>query len=246
MTATEHSGSGDLNRSLELLWDFADKPGRGRKPGLTLDRIVAAAVAVADADGLEAVSMRRISSELGAGVMSLYRYVPGKAELLDLMLDRVCVIPESDAEPSTDWRTALERYARGAMDLYLRHPWMLQVDQARPVLGPNQLAGIEHALSGLSGMALSDQKKVNILVLVDGFVSSCARSLVNAKRAEERTGVTDEEFWTTQAPILEKAMATGKYPMMAALSEDAFAGSGEDLFDFGLGLMIEGLRVYLR
>lgn len=246
MTMTEHSGSGDLNRSLELLWDFADKPGRGRKPGLTLDRIVAAAVAVADADGLEAVSMRRIAADLGVGAMSLYRYVPGKAELLDLMLDRVCVIPESDAEPATDWRTALERYARGAMDLYLRHPWMLQVDQARPVLGPNALAGMEHALGWLNGMDLSDQERIHVLVIIDGFVSSCARSMVNAKRAEERTGVTDEEFWTTQAPILEKAMSTGKYPRMAALSEEAFAGSGEVLFEFGLRLMIEGLRVYLE
>lgn len=244
MTMTEHSGSGDLNRSLELLWDFADKPGRGRKPGLTLDRIVAAAVAVADADGLEAVSMRRIAADLGVGAMSLYRYVPGKAELLDLMLDSVCVLSETG--PATDWRTAVERHAREGMDLYLRHPWMLQVDQARPVLGPNALAGMEHALGWLNGMDLSDQERIHVLVIIDGFVSSCARSMVNAKRAEERTGVTDEEFWTTQAPILEKAMSTGKYPRMAALSEEAFAGSGEVLFEFGLRLMIEGLRVYLE
>ncbi|WP_436500402.1 TetR/AcrR family transcriptional regulator [Actinokineospora sp. HUAS TT18] len=244
MTTTEHSGSGDLNRSLELLWDYADKPGRGRKPGLTLDRIVAAAVAVADADGLEAVSMRRIASDLDVGAMSLYRYIPGKAELLDLMLDQVCaVVPP--AEPPSDWRAAVELIARGSMDMYLAHPWMLQVDQARPVLGPNALAGLDLALSWLADVPLSDQQKICLLVTVDGFVSSTARTTVNAQRAFERTGVTDEEFWTAQSPILEKAMATGTYPMMAGLADNAFSPEGIDLFDFGLGLLLDGLAAFL-
>ncbi|MGO4423231.1 TetR/AcrR family transcriptional regulator, partial [Streptomyces sp. MCAF7] len=89
MTTTEHSGSGDISRSLELLWGTGERPSRGPKRGLTLERIVTAAIAVADAEGLAAVSMRRLSAELGTGTMSLYRYVPGKAELLDLMLDQV-------------------------------------------------------------------------------------------------------------------------------------------------------------
>ena len=98
MTTTEHSGSGDVSRSLELLWGLGERPSRGPKPGLTLDRIVTAAVAVADAEGLGALSMRRVATDLGVGTMSLYRYVPGKAELLDLMLDKVAEF-DADAHP---------------------------------------------------------------------------------------------------------------------------------------------------
>ncbi len=86
---TTTSGTGDVHRSLELLWDGGGQPSRGPRRGLTLDRITAAAVALADTEGLGAVSMRRLATELGVGTMTLYRYVPGKAELLDLMLDRV-------------------------------------------------------------------------------------------------------------------------------------------------------------
>ncbi|MGH1552145.1 TetR/AcrR family transcriptional regulator [Streptomyces sp. L7] len=85
----ESSGSGDIDRTLELLWDTGPRPSRGPKPGLSVDRIVDAAIRIADEEGLDAVSMRRVATDLGTGAMSLYRYVPGKAELLDLMLDRV-------------------------------------------------------------------------------------------------------------------------------------------------------------
>src|SRR5690606_9235190 len=95
---TRSSGGGDLARTLDLLWNTDRRPSRGPKPGLTLERIVDAAVEVADRDGLDALSMRRIATELGTGTMTLYRYVPGKAELLDLMLDRV-QRPEDDAAP---------------------------------------------------------------------------------------------------------------------------------------------------
>lgn len=123
MTTTEHSGSGDVSRSLELLWGLDERPSRGPKPGLTLDRIVTTAVAVADADGLGALSMRRVATDLGVGTMSLYRYVPGKAELLDLMLDKVAEF-DADAhpDPAAGWRPAMEALARGSRQQYQRHP----------------------------------------------------------------------------------------------------------------------------
>ncbi|MGP3922686.1 MULTISPECIES: TetR/AcrR family transcriptional regulator [unclassified Streptomyces] len=247
MTTTEHSGSGDLNRSLELLWDFGAKPARGPKPGLSLDRIVTAAVAVADAEGLDAVSMRRVAAELGVGTMSLYRYVPGKAELLDLMLDKVNDVGDAtEIAPGAGWRAALEKVAHGSWRLYTRHPWLLLVDQARPVLGPNALAGLELALGGMREAALSDKEKMGVLVALDGYVSGCARSHLNSVRAEQRTGITDDEFWNTQAPILEKAMATGRYPLMAALADDTFTGSGEEIFEFGLQRLLDGLEAFVE
>ncbi|MET8678914.1 TetR/AcrR family transcriptional regulator [Streptomyces sp. NPDC004647] len=246
MTTTEHTGSGDLSRSLELLWDFGGKPARGPKPGLTLDRIVTAAVAVADAEGLEAVSMRRVATELGAGTMSLYRYVPGKAELLDLMLDKVNDVGDTtEYDPDLGWRGVLDLIAHGIWEMYTQHPWLLLVDQARPVLGPNALAGLEISLGGIQDAALSDREKITVLTLIEGYVHGLARGHVNSVRAEQRTGVSDKDFWDAQAPILEKAMNTGRYPLLAALDEDAFTGHSEATFEFGLQRLLDGLETFI-
>jgi AcrR family transcriptional regulator len=239
---TEHSASGDIDASLALLWQMRDKPTRGRKPGITLDAIVATAVEIADADGLGAVSMRRVASELGAGTMSLYRHVPGKAELLDLMLDHVDDCPDDDALAGLEWRPYLEACARAMYELHLAHPWLLQVDQSRPLLGPNALAGLEQFLRGMRDMGLSDRERIMVLTVFDGYVRGMARSHVNSQLAPERTGQTDEEFWAAQVPVLEKAMATGNYPTMAALDEDSFSGGWEDTFELGLTALLDGLE----
>ncbi len=244
---TQHSGSGDLHLSLELLWRRREQPRRGPKPGLTLDRVVAAAVAVAVAEGLAAVSMRRVAAELGVGTMSLYRYVPGKGELLDLMLDKVNE-PEGDEgrlPVELGWRAAMEAFARGCVRLYLAHPWLLQVDQARPLLGPNALAGVEQALKALDGIGLTDQERVMVMTAVDGFVTGTARTHVNAIQAEQRTGVSDEDFWAAQAPVLDKALSTGAYPTLAQLAEDSFNVSHEEIFEFGLQRLLDGLERFI-
>lgn len=242
MTTTEHSGSGDVSRSLELLWGLGDRPSRGPRPGLTLDRIVTAAVAVADADGLGALSMRRVATDLGVGTMSLYRYVPGKAELLDLMLDKVAEF-DADAhpDPGAGWRPVLEAVARGSWQLHQRHPWLLQVDQARPLLGPNALDGLDYALRALAGTGLTDREKVHVLVSVDGFVTGTARTQLNSALAEKRTGVSNEEFWQAQAPILSKAMLSGRYPALAGLDQDAFGGD-TSVFELGLAALLDGFE----
>ncbi|MEU1787482.1 TetR/AcrR family transcriptional regulator [Streptomyces sparsogenes] len=245
MTTTEHSGGGDISRSLELLWGTGERPSRGPKPGLTLERIVTAAIAVADAEGLAAVSMRRLSAELGAGTMSLYRYVPGKAELLDLMLDQVQAFDPDAHAPDLGWRETLEMVARGSWQLYERHPWLLQVDQARPILGPNAMAGLEFALRGLDGLGLTDRERIHVIVTVEGFATGIARTHVNSTMAEKRTGVSDEEFWKAHTPALEKALASGRFPMQAALGEDAFSGRGEDAFEFGLKNLLDGIGAFI-
>ncbi|MGW3571435.1 TetR/AcrR family transcriptional regulator [Streptomyces sp. NPDC000941] len=245
MTTTEHSGSGDISRSLELLWGTGERPSRGPKPGLTLQRIVTAAVAVADAEGLAAVSMRRLSAELGTGTMSLYRYVPGKAELLDLMLDQVQSFDPDAHTPDLGWRETLEMVARGFWQLYERHPWLLQVDQSRPILGPNAMAGLEFALRGLDGLGLTDRERVHVIVTVEGFATGVARTQLNSATAEKRTGVSDEEFWKAHAPAMEQALASGRFPMQAALDEDTFMGRGEDIFEFGLGSLLDGIGAFI-
>ncbi|MEU9700051.1 TetR/AcrR family transcriptional regulator [Streptomyces sp. NPDC047981] len=237
--------------SLDLLWGTGERPSRGPKPGLTLDRIVRAAVALADAEGLDAVSMRRVSAELGVGTMSLYRYVPGKTELLDLMLDRVQgeslegePLEAGEPEPPVSWRDTVEGLARGHLALYRAHPWLLKVNEARSLLGPNTLRSFELCLAGLTGprgMGLSDQETVSVIVTVQGFVAGIARMELQAVEAAKETGVSDEDFWAAQAPFLERAMATGRFPAVAGLAEDTFSRE-VDQFAFGLARLMDGFE----
>jgi AcrR family transcriptional regulator len=234
-----------LVRSQELLWEGAARGARGPKPGLTLDRIVEAAIAVADAEGIEAVSMRRVARELGAGTMSLYRYVPGKTELLTLMLDRVSEITESPLAGGPPWRVAVERAARQTYRLYLDHPWLLKVNWTRPVFGPNTLAGVEVFITAIDGLGLTDQQRVMVMMAVDSYVTGMARTQVLYASAADETGLSDEEFWRIQLPVLERAMTSGDFPVLAALSDDSFDAGWEETFEFGLARLLDGLELFV-
>jgi AcrR family transcriptional regulator len=239
--------------TLELLWGVGlqwrsrEKPARGPKRGLSLDQIVGAAIAIADADGLDALSMRRVARELRVGTMSLYRYVPGKVELLDLMLDAVSDPSEEVAQSQgKDWRGVLEVVARGARDRYLAHPWLLGVNWSRPVLGPRSLAGVEFVIAGLDGLGLTGQERVAVMFMVDSYVTGLARHRLQHAAVIELTGLSDEEFWSRHLPVLERVMAGGGYPAMAALPEDAFGMSWEDTFEWGLQRLLDGIEALVN
>jgi AcrR family transcriptional regulator len=239
--AHEHSGGGDISRSLALMWEFdLGRRSRGPKPKLSLDAIVDAAIALADAEGLDAVSMRRIGQELGVGAMSLYRYVPGKEELLDLMLERVNA-PAEDEVLGDDWRSAMEALGMGLWELYTTHTWLPLVDQTRPLLGPNALRGMDIALAALEDTGLTGQQQVAVISVIESFVVSAARNHNGASLAERATGVSHEEFWAAQEPVLSQAMQSGDYPYVAALDMDAWDMAGEEFMRFGLGLLLDGM-----
>ncbi|SFN79089.1 regulatory protein, tetR family [Actinomadura madurae] len=242
---TEHDDARDLGRSLELLWGDRTRPPRGRPATLSLDRIVAAAVEVADelsrTEGLDALSMRSIATRLGVGTMSLYRYVPGKSELLDLMLDHVVDFPEEAAQPDgRTWREILTADARYHWRLCLDHPWYPFVDQSRPLLGPNGLRGLDRFLRLLRPFGLPDRTLMMMISTQVDYVEGVARRYINERRAEARTGVSNEQFWRAQEPTLTAALTSGDYPTMADLSEDTFDFSFEELFEFGLTRLHDG------
>jgi AcrR family transcriptional regulator len=244
---TEHSGSGDVSRSLELLWHLGERRKRGPKPGLTLERIVAAAVEIADAEGLDALSMRSVATKLGVGTMSLYRYVPGKAELLDLMLDHVIDMPDEPPDTSQlGWREIMETDARGYWQLCMDHPWYPFVDQARPLLGPNGMRSVEYVVGALRPIGLKDQQLMMMISVITNFVESAARTFINEKQAEKRTGVSNEEFWAAQEPTLIEAMNSGQFPTMAQLAEDTFWFTHDQLFEFGLQRLLDGFGVFIN
>ncbi|MGH3880875.1 MAG: TetR/AcrR family transcriptional regulator [Actinophytocola sp.] len=245
-----YGGRGDPVRSMALLWrdDSAPAKGRGPKPGLTVDRIVAAAVEVADAEGLAALSMRRVAEKLGVGTMSLYTYVPSKAELVDVMFDTILgEIPRGEVEGG--WRLRLEAIARASWDHYRRHPWVLQVmAMSRPPLGPNSIAGYDHDLRAVDGIGLSELEMDSVLNLLHVFVQGAARTAIEADASASDTGVTDLEWWETYAPLLAKVFDAEKYPVAArvgAVAGEVYqaAYDPEHGFRFGLVRLLDGIEV---
>ncbi|WP_246278660.1 TetR/AcrR family transcriptional regulator C-terminal domain-containing protein [Phytohabitans rumicis] len=135
--------------------------------------------------------------------------------------------------------------ARGSYQMYLRHPWLLQINWTRPVMGPNTLASVEVFVRGLAGLPVTDQEKISIMIMVDGFVTGLARQRVQQAALPDETGVTDDEFWRNHIPVLSKAMTSGSYPAMAALSEDAFSLGWDETFEFGLQRLLDGIASLL-
>ncbi|MFV2178265.1 TetR/AcrR family transcriptional regulator [Actinomadura sp. LOL_016] len=246
---TAHGDHRDPRRSLELLWDDGTRPARGRPPTLTLDAIVTAAVETADelarTEGLDALTMRSIATRLGVGTMSLYRYVPGKGELLDLMLDRVVEGPDLEAEAEFGWREILKADADRHWRMCMDHSWYPFVDQSRPTLGPNTVAGLDALFSLLRPRGIADRTAMMMIGVQSDFVTGIARSHINERRTVARTGVTSEEFWEAQAPTLERVMLSGRFPTMAVLDDDTFDFSYEQLFEFGLDRLHDGFASFL-
>jgi AcrR family transcriptional regulator len=245
---TEHSQDGGLPRlirSLDLLWGRTgkDRPARGPKPALTLEKIVRTAVRLADRDGLTALSMRNVAAELGVGTMSLYRYVPGKGELVALMVDHMNGPAEEVSDlHGKEWRPTLEQIADSAWKLYTTSPWLLQINQARPVLGPHTMAGLDVALQVMEGLPLNGQEKMGVLVALDNLVMGAARSHVLYQLAAQQSGVSDQEFWSTQEPYMVQAITEGAFPSLAALDDDAFSAEAVDSMRFGVKALLDGFE----
>ncbi|NDK32676.1 TetR/AcrR family transcriptional regulator [Nesterenkonia haasae] len=236
-----------LTTSLQLLWNGLPDPEKGPKPKLTLNQIVSAGVSLADAEGLDALSMRRLARALNVGTMSLYRYVPSKTELLNLMLDSV-VGPSQQRLSSVDggWRSFLTATVHAGRRLYLDHPWTLQANWSRPVLGPNSVADLELFMTGVRELPLSDQRKMDLATVLDSYAQGTARQEMMWINAAADSGMTDDEFWSYQLPTLEKEMTSGRFPMMAALDEETFNSTWDESFEFGLQLLLDGLENDIR
>lgn len=260
---TEYSGAGDPTLSMQLLWGTREPPTRGPKRGLDLTRIVAAAIEVADGQDLSALSMRKVAEQLGVGTMSLYRYVPGKAELLDLMLDTAYgemlrldaeahpEPPEADDTDGSQWRPALERVARRYLAMYLRHRWILQVAISRPPLGPNVMDAYDRDLRAVEHSGLTDHQMDAVVTLVEGLARITAKAAVDITLGEQRTGLTDRQWWEAHSPLLEKVFDPARYPLAArvgaAVGESMQAAyDPQQAFDFGLARVLDGIAALIK
>ena len=246
-----YGGRGDPVRSMELLWGIGATPkSRGPKQGLTVERIVQAGIEIADAEGLAAVSMRRVAERLGVGTMSLYTYVPAKAELVDVMFDRA-VGGVARAEVEGGWRAKLTAMARSDWDLYQRHPWLLQVmAMSRPPLGPGSIAAYEHNLRAVDGIGLTELEMDSVVSMVGVYVQGTARAALEASMSTRDTGVTDAEWWSVYGPLLEKVFDAEAYPVAARVGDIAgqtyqSAYDAKHGFEFGLARILDGIEALI-
>jgi AcrR family transcriptional regulator len=225
------------------------EPGT-RKARFSRDQIAAAALAIADAEGFEAVSMRRIAAELGAGTMSLYRYISAKNDLIALMDDALMgesLVP--DGELPADWREALSLIARQTRTALLRHPWAVVALQGSAAasqdgsFGPNGLRHFEQSLAALASAPLSTEAKLDLLGIVDDYVFG---SVLRAGELQARSeAAADSAHNEAVMAFLNEQIGTGRFPHLAALTADPAAqtmvepGKAEARFEHGLALLVE-------
>jgi AcrR family transcriptional regulator len=245
------SAKADPARSLAILWRTKEPTSRHGRSQLSVDRIVRAAIGIADTAGITALTMRRVSEALGVGTMSTYTYVPGKAELIDVMIDTVYAEMARPEDVSGGWRARLESVARENWALYRRHRWLLQVESNRPVLGPHSMAKYDYELRAVADVGLSDVEMDAVVTLVLGHVRSAARAVASAAELERESGLTDKQWWQTCEPWLARFMTSGSYPMAARVGAAAGEAYGaaydpEYAFEFGLARVLDGIGVVIE
>ncbi|HZN75844.1 MAG TPA: TetR/AcrR family transcriptional regulator C-terminal domain-containing protein [Micromonosporaceae bacterium] len=210
---------------------------------LSRERIVRAAIEVADAEGLSAVSMRRVAAELGVATMSLYRHVPGKDELVMLMAD-VAYGEAPPPEPAPDgWRARLEGLARLQWALFRRHPWLARViSLTRPMPVLNGMAHTEYTMRAIDGLGLDRATMMRVAITLAGHLQAIAMNLESEVEAEQDTGMTSDEWMAATYPDDGGVMASGRFPLLASLAQEPDADLGlDDLFEGGLTLLLDGI-----
>ena len=217
------------------IWLRPERTGRGPVPEHDRARIAAAAIALADADGLGAVSMRKIAAALGTAPASLYRYVDSRDELLELMADAVAGEPDLSRPPSGDWRADLVALAHQLRGAYRRHPWLLDLVPGRVGIGPHAVDQLEYALAALAGLDVAGAVKLEAVAMLNGIVPL-------AVRTELAVGDSTAAWSAAQAEFLTTVTAAGRHPhLTAALAAPATAASDDGLIDRILPRMLAGL-----
>lgn len=246
----EFAGGGDPGRSINLLWGSAEPGRRGPKPRYSVTQVVDAAIAVADAEGLQAISVRRIALELGVSPMSIYTYVPSKAELVGLMFDMV-LGETSHPPPPEDWREALTNIAYDRWRLSERHPWMMDLALHRPPLGPNLLARQEAALRILDATGLDELTKDMVIDVLHSFLVGALLQAREAREAERLSGLTDAQWFAMAEPALSARLDPAKFPNVLRL-RDAWLTADKGIFAdpmarfrFGLKVVLDGIEALI-
>jgi AcrR family transcriptional regulator len=224
----------------ELVWDRAEPPSKPSPTPLSRDLIVKAAISLADAGGLDEVSLRKVAATLNAGPMRLYGYIETKDELLDLMVDEV--YGEITPPPlSAGWRAGLRHVAYGIRDAAKRHEWFIDLLSPRPHQGPHSLAHMESTLATIWFENID--QVLSAVSAVMAYVYGATRSEITELRAERSTGMTEEQWQRASGPYMERMLATGRFPMLGRVMHESSDRNPLETFESGLDYVLDGIAV---
>lgn len=229
-----------------LIWERLAQQSTSLQPALSRTHIVAVALALADAEGLQAITMRRIATALGSAPMSLYRHIAHKDDLLDLMLD--AVFGEIELGPSSgDWQTDLRTLAQGTRVIFMRHPWIMPLLNSRPTIGPNYLRWFDHSLGIVASLGLDIATISQLIGVLFGYVIGVVNYEVAEAETTRRTGFNedDKRAYATASPYLQQIISSGHYPHFARYFNATVAVDPEQSFAFGLDCLLAGFTARL-
>jgi AcrR family transcriptional regulator len=230
---------------LALAWGLGERARRGPRPRLSLDEVVTRAIAIADEEGLAALSMARLAQALGYTTMSVYRYVESKDDLLQLMVDRAAGDPPPPPDAG-DWRSGLRDWAWWNLRHYRRHPWVLDVPVSGPPMLPSQLAWMDRALGCLDGTGLGGGEQLLAVLAVTTYVRGQGRLELELSRGAQAAGVTPAEageaYWRALAHLADPARFPALHRLVAGadVSQSGETDDDED-FEFGLAIVLDGI-----
>ncbi|MBP0449048.1 TetR/AcrR family transcriptional regulator [Kitasatospora sp. RG8] len=220
-----------------LVWERPEPSDRPVPAPLSRERIVGAAIRLADADGLAAVSLRKVAAVLDVGPMRLYGYIATKEELLDLMVDAVY----AEIRPAGDgWREVLHSLAEATRRAAHRHEWFADLIGGRPQLGPHTLAGGEAVVAAMGGVDLD--VTVPAIAAVNAYVVGAVRREITERRAERATGMDKQQWQAAFGPYLERTFATGRFPALATVVRDGPHLDADRTFRTGLDFLLDGIE----
>ncbi|SEF34070.1 regulatory protein, tetR family [Amycolatopsis pretoriensis] len=220
-----------------LVWAKERRSPRRQAP--SVEQIVRTALAIADAEGVPALSMRRVAADLGSGTASLYRYVASRDELLDLMIDEVKAAERT--ELTGDWRADLASVAHQVRATLLRHPWLSGEIPGRPALGTNSLRRHEAALAAAAQLSGDITFAAGAVDVVLAYVFGTVTQELAELQAQRRSGLTKEQWQASVGPYIREVIASGEYPQFARRVIEGEDRTAEEVFAFGLDCVLDGI-----
>lgn len=238
----------ELRRRSELLWEDRSPATRGPKPGLTPQEIVEAAIAIADEEGLGAVTMHAVAARLRFTTMALYRYFPGKEALYDAIVDAGMGLPPRQPEPRGSWRDEVARWAHAKRAMLCARPWVAELPFVAAPHGPNWLSWLEALAEPLARAGFRGQELGQMISIVDGYTRGASDTSISLARWRAR-GIPEREWAAAVGADLGRAIGDPRFPAFASIlttPNDGPSRTMTESFDFGLQRVLDGIAAYLE
>lgn len=229
----------DVKRRYMFLWSTPAAPRRGPKPSLSLPLIAEAAIEIADGEGIDAVSMPRLARQLGLSTMALYRYLPGKRELVDLMVDVAIGDPPHFDRTKGDWKDGLWAWAGHAWTGFCQHPWLIEASARDRLMGPNELRWLDGAVALIEGTGLSGPERIDAVLVLVGHVRAMAHHASNQNNGAAR------DDWNTATAWLINQYSEQFPALRSAVDDGALRRDDQNGLEFGIRRILDGIEVLI-